>query len=324
MNKIYIIVLFILFALLPKTADAAALYFSPKTGSYGVGENFNVTVLINTDQSVSAISGVINFPTKDIEVVALRTTNSITNLWVQNPSFSNAGDTGNIRFEGVILNPGFIGSAGKIIDAVFRVKKIGSAILTFNESSILANDGLGTNINEAPSSVAYTFIEAKPPAPKETNSDLNKRVEIVENKIKAVESNPSEPVVVVQEVQPPTGVLGFWEVLPDWVKISVLILIGVTVLILLLIFVTLGIVILVWLWNYILRRKIRMKEFFKKIFGYLGIAGKEIEGDVVYSANKLGKEFRYAEKKHSLKSVLTHCWATIIKIIKRFFVINNK
>ena len=110
-----------------------------------MGENFTVAVLVNSDQSINAVSGVLDFPTEYLQVVSLNKTNSIINLWVQNPSFSNTGDRGDVRFEGIKLNPGFVGSGGQIIDIVFRVKKIGSAEVYFTESSILANDGLGSN-----------------------------------------------------------------------------------------------------------------------------------------------------------------------------------
>lgn len=322
MEKIYKIALILLFfGLSPVTAKAANLYVSPAASNYGVGENFNAAILVNASQSINAVSSVLNFPTEYLGVVSLSTANSVIDAWVQEPSFSNADTTGNIRFEGVILNPGFTGSGGKIVDAVFRVKKIGLAALTFSESAILANDGLGTNVAVLPSSALYALIKSKTPTQEKTNADLDKRIEAVENKIKTVEANPPKSVIVIQKTPPPNGILGFWEVLPEWVKKSTLLLIGVTAFILLFIVITLGIVILIWFWG-IFRQKVN--KFSKKIFAYPGVFGKEINGDITYSSHKLKKEFQYIKKNHSLKLLLKNYWITFHQIIKRFFTINNK
>ena len=60
---------------------------------------------------MNAASGVISFPADKLEVVSLSKTGSVFTLWVQEPSFSNSAGT--INFEGIVLNPGFIGAAGK-------------------------------------------------------------------------------------------------------------------------------------------------------------------------------------------------------------------
>ncbi len=128
-----------------KAASAASLYFSPSSGSYTVGGTLSVSVNVSSaDQAMNAASGVISFPQDKLEVTSLSKNSSIFTLWVQEPSFSNSAGT--VNFEGIVLNPGFTGTAGKIITVNFKVKTMGVAQFNFSSGSVLANDGLGTDI----------------------------------------------------------------------------------------------------------------------------------------------------------------------------------
>ena len=129
--------------------EAASLSFSPSSGTYNTGQTFSVSVYVSSpDQVMNAVSGVITFPADKLQVTSLSKSGSIINLWVQEPSFSNrpAGGQGTVNFEGIVLNPGFQENNGKIISITFKAKTIGTASLSFISSSVLANDGQGTNI----------------------------------------------------------------------------------------------------------------------------------------------------------------------------------
>ncbi len=146
----------IFYILNPLYANAATLYFSPSSGSYSVGQNFSVGVYVSSaDQAMNAASGVISFPQDKLGVVSISKSGSVFNLWVQEPLFSN--DVGTINFEGIVLNPGFTGSAGKIITVNFRAKSSGNAFLSFSSGSVLANDGRGTNILANMGSANYSL-----------------------------------------------------------------------------------------------------------------------------------------------------------------------
>ena len=126
---------------------AADLYISPKSAVESVGGIFSVSIFIDTgDQPMNAVSGAIIFPQDTIEVVSLSKTDSILNLWVKEPAFSNTAGT--IDFEGIVLNPGFQGVEGKILTATLKAKRAGVASLNFITAAVLANDGNGTNIFE--------------------------------------------------------------------------------------------------------------------------------------------------------------------------------
>ena len=155
--------LFALFA--ASSVSAASLYFSPSAGSYTTGQTVTVTVYTGSQgTAMNAVSGVISFPADTVEVLSLSKTGSIVDLWVQEPSFSNS--SGVISFEGIALNPGYTGSAGKILSATIRFRSSGAAPLTFSSGSVLANDGQGTNILDSLGEATFTIGDGIAPAPK--------------------------------------------------------------------------------------------------------------------------------------------------------------
>jgi hypothetical protein len=157
MKKIALIFFSLIFLLgAVSFAQAASLSFSPSSGTQQVGKNFTVSFFVNTQGEVmNASSGTVSFPPSLLEVVSISKTGSIFSLWVQEPGYSNTNGT--INFEGVVLNPGFTGSAGKLLTVTFRPKAEGKATVTFNQGSVLANDGLGTNIASTLSSANFVI-----------------------------------------------------------------------------------------------------------------------------------------------------------------------
>jgi hypothetical protein len=176
-----------------RAVNAATLGFSPAAGTYAVGKSFTVNVYVSSsDQAMNAASGVISFPADKLEVVSLSKSGSIFSLWVSEPAFSNQAGTAN--FEGIVMNPGFKGSSGKIMSISFKAKAAGAATVNFSSASILANDGKGTNIlgglgsakfavetpvsaPAAQESTTPPVTAGAPPAPQilsETHADPNK------------------------------------------------------------------------------------------------------------------------------------------------------
>ena len=147
---------FLLLIIFTSAAHAASLYFSPSTGAYTIGQTFNVSVYVSsTEQPMNAADGVISFSKDKLEVVSLSKLGSMINLWVQEPRFSN-GD-GTVNFEGIVLNPGFTGGAGKILTIAFKARGFGNAALGFASASVLANDGNGTNILDSAGTAAFAI-----------------------------------------------------------------------------------------------------------------------------------------------------------------------
>ncbi len=133
------------FLFIATAAQAADLYFSPSSGSYRTGTTLSIAVYATSEeQAMNAVSGIITFSKDKIEITSLSKDGSILNLWVQEPSFSN--EAGKVNFEGIALNPGFTGKAGKLITINFKTKGTGDASFTFSSAQVLANDGKGTGI----------------------------------------------------------------------------------------------------------------------------------------------------------------------------------
>ena len=169
--------------------QAATLYFSPSSGTFSTGRNITINVRVDSPEiPMNAASGVVNFPTNKLEAIAVSKTGSIFNLWVQEPTFSNASSVGNVRFEGIVLNPGFSGD-GNLLNIVFRAKTEGVADLSFSEGTVLANDGFGTNILSSLSTARVTLETGAIQSP-----------EVIETPTRL----PSKPLVK-QETKNPDG-----------------------------------------------------------------------------------------------------------------------
>jgi len=157
--KLFIVSLALLFSVslaLPVLAQNASLYFLPSAGTYTVGTTFFVQLKVNSGGvAINAADGTIIFDPSKLEVIKVSKEDSIFNLWVQEPTFSNS--LGTINFAGGKPSPGFIGPAGTITTITFRVKAAGSTSLTFASGSVLADDGKGTNILATMGTATYNL-----------------------------------------------------------------------------------------------------------------------------------------------------------------------
>ena len=154
----FFVLLFFLFSLsyflYPAFVHAATLTISPSSGSYQNGKTFSATIFVaSADEAMNAASGVISYPADKLEVLSVSKSGSIFSLWAQEPSFGG----GRVSFEGIVLNPGYKGSSGKIITINFKAKSIGEAVVSFSSGSVLANDGQGTNILSGFGSAKYNI-----------------------------------------------------------------------------------------------------------------------------------------------------------------------
>ena len=124
---------------------AAVLRAVPSNGIFTVGDTVAVALVVDTKgASVNAVGGNIAYSPDSVEIIDISTSDSIINYWVQEPRFSNA--SGTASFSGVVLSPGFTGSAGNIITLSFKAKRAGKTNIDITDAQVLANDGLGTNI----------------------------------------------------------------------------------------------------------------------------------------------------------------------------------
>ena len=160
LKKLYFTTLFglLLFLVSVAYAQAATLSLTPGTGVYNANGTFTARVVVNSQgQSINAAEGTLKFNPNELTVVGVNRNGSIFNLWVTEPSFSNAAGT--ISFSGGAPT-GYSGSAGTIMSVTFRVKGSGSAKVTFTNGSVLANDGRGSNVLSNMNGGTYTLQAA--------------------------------------------------------------------------------------------------------------------------------------------------------------------
>lgn len=85
---------------MPLGVLAADFSFLTSATSYQVGEIIPVKIIVSSpSQAINALSGVINFSATRAEVSSVSKSNSVVNMWVQEPSFSNR--EGQVSFEGL-------------------------------------------------------------------------------------------------------------------------------------------------------------------------------------------------------------------------------
>ena len=137
-------------------AGSAVISLSPAAGSYAAGKTFTVSVVLDSGGGVgvNAADGKITFDPSVVNVVSVSKNSSVFNLWVKDPSFSNAN--GSVDFSGG-SNNAYTGSSGNIFDITLKGVKEGSAVLKFDSADALAADGQGTNILNSTNGGAYTI-----------------------------------------------------------------------------------------------------------------------------------------------------------------------
>lgn len=320
MTKRYGVILTFLLAAsfaVPLTGEAATLYLSPSSGNYYKGENFQTRILVNSDVAINAVSGVLNFPTRYVKIISVDKKNSILNFWIEEPSFSNAGTSGNVRFEGVVLNPGFTGSGGSIATITFRVDDAGAADFNFSQSAILANDGLGTNVGTSAAPARFTLLPQRiSPAP-------------------AQDAAPEPQVIFIKQLSQEnlSNISSFWEAMPGWVQVSIAITIGLATIILSLIILSLGAIVLVWLWSNMWHRRYQFffllhssanafKNVVRKALHSLGMAEREVKGDINYGMQQLAEEFKKVSRPLSFNMLMRDYFSLVYNIVRRFFTKN--
>src|SRR3989338_6884457 len=138
-----LILLSIFYFLFSDSAFAARVYFEPPPTTYKVGDNFTLSLVLDTEaQSINAVEISISVP-KLLKIKNISKSGSMIQLWVNEPSFSG---------EVINLTGGIPGgttiSKGIVAKITFEAAAIGSGNIAFmSNSSVLLNDGQGTKLD---------------------------------------------------------------------------------------------------------------------------------------------------------------------------------
>ncbi|OGH93034.1 MAG: hypothetical protein A2534_01620 [Candidatus Magasanikbacteria bacterium RIFOXYD2_FULL_39_9] len=162
---ILIVILFAVMGLLPIKAKAASLVLRPGSGNFLVGGTFDLSIVLDTKHvSVNTIEAELLFPRDKIQLANNSIGKSIIQFWPAVPEFSN--EQGRVYFAGAIPSPGVNISEGVVLTLTFRVISLGEAEIRFGDkTSVLANDGKGTNVLNQKPSAFFKFSLAPPQGP---------------------------------------------------------------------------------------------------------------------------------------------------------------
>ncbi len=120
------------------------MYLEPANGTVLVGEQFKVSLIVNSHIPTNVFKGVLQFDPEKLSVASIDYNTSIADLWAEEPWYSN-GD-GTISFIGGTTKPGgYIGS-GTLITVTFASKALGEATMHMRDVQVLKHDGLGTEV----------------------------------------------------------------------------------------------------------------------------------------------------------------------------------
>lgn len=143
--KTFSLLLFIFLFSLPSFSSAATIFASPAEKTVKVGDTF--TLLINANSqgtSINAASLDVKYDAGLLSAQSIGHPSSIFSLWAEEPTYSNS--TGVAHFSGGLSSPGWSGTNGNLIRITFKAKAVGQTKITFQGGSVLANDGIGTDV----------------------------------------------------------------------------------------------------------------------------------------------------------------------------------
>ena len=149
-----------------QAAAPAALFLNPASGNFLVGSTFDLSIVMDTKgTAINTVEIELLFPPDKIQVASPSVGQSVIQLWPAPPTFSNR--EGRIYFVGGIPAPGLVTSQGIVLTLSFRVVGPGEAAIRFGEqTSLLANDGQGTNVIGNKSPAFLKFSVPPPQGPK--------------------------------------------------------------------------------------------------------------------------------------------------------------
>jgi len=205
---------------------AATLSFVSSANTASIGKTVTVSVRIDSQgQSVNAAQGTIVYPAGILQVVSINHSNSVFNIWGQEPAVNTS--TGAISFLGGGTNS-FTGTSLYILDVTFMVKGAGLATLDFANAGVTAGDGTGANILTGTNPLSITVsgtsgtgVSAAPAASSTTVLQPITRAPVVAAKL------PTTPTISVPLYPDPTrwynrlgDVIVLWNVPADVTRVA--------------------------------------------------------------------------------------------------------
>ncbi|TSC75296.1 MAG: fibronectin, type III domain-containing protein [Parcubacteria group bacterium Gr01-1014_30] len=123
-------------------AQSALLYFSPSSGTFTEGQNFWLTIMVDTKGvAVNAVAAYFSYPEDKLTPLGVDTSGSVMTIWAE-----KSASNGKVEIAGGLVTPGFSGIK-KIASVGFRPKvSSGSVNFKFNQDSAVLADADNKNI----------------------------------------------------------------------------------------------------------------------------------------------------------------------------------
>ncbi|MBI5153078.1 MAG: hypothetical protein HZA36_01315 [Parcubacteria group bacterium] len=142
-------------------AEDISLFISPSRDTVYVGDIVSVRIMVSSpDKDVNAVSGVLSYPKDILEFVSISKVGSRIVIWPEEPSLRSVGRVG---FEGVIINPVFRGKNGTVLTVKFKARSVGEAMVDIGSGTVLANDGVGTDVLSVARGALFTVLPPRSP-----------------------------------------------------------------------------------------------------------------------------------------------------------------
>ena len=131
-----------------ETTPQGALTLETPTDTLTVGDTYTLELRVQADVPVNTYSTTLSFPNDRLRVVGTDDTNSVVDLWVEEPQVSN--EAGVITLAGGSLLPdGFTGE-DTLLTITVEAVAAGTAEITFADGALFAHDGAGTAVALTP------------------------------------------------------------------------------------------------------------------------------------------------------------------------------
>ena len=146
------------------------LYFQGPEENLIMGSEFEVKLLLSTDQPVNAYSINFSYPKEIVELIGFNDAGSIINIWQTQPQVSLGGD---VSLKGGSTKAHNSGE-GLITTINFKALTTGSGEIKFSNSNVYLANGKGTEVTPGLKNLALKVIEGSGGIPfKEPNAEDN-------------------------------------------------------------------------------------------------------------------------------------------------------
>ncbi len=141
----------------------ATLHLLPDNGNFNTGDTERVVIqLLTGGETINAVQTTIAYDTDKITVTDILTANSFCQLF---PIRAVDVANGKATIACGLPTPGYNKTAGTVAELLLHLKQSGTFSLKFENSEVLANDGLGTNVLGSTTDAEYHVIDSPPASP---------------------------------------------------------------------------------------------------------------------------------------------------------------